>query len=70
MAKQYSITRNGQKVTCYGEWKWDSNAECVFEDERCDGIFADGADNWTEVVEIMTAFAASRGTVLVEMSAC
>jgi hypothetical protein len=65
-----TITRNGQKVECYGKWEWDSNAECVFENEAYDCVYAVGAQNWTEVVEVMTAYAKRNGTTLVECSAC
>lgn len=65
-----TITRNGQKVDCYGEWKEDSNAFLIFDDESLDGIYADGADNWTEVVEKMTDYAKRHGTILVECQEC
>ena len=64
------ITRNDQRVECYGEWREDSNAHCVFDDERYDGIYCDGAANWTEVVETLTAYAKRNNTELVEVSAC
>ena len=64
------ITRNGQRVECYGEWREDSNAACVFDDESLDGVYADGAKSWTEVVEVMTEYAKRNGTTLVEASAC
>ncbi len=64
------ITRNGQRVECYGEWREDSNAACVFDDEGLDGVYADGAQNWTEVVEVLTEYAKRNGTTLVECSAC
>jgi len=64
------ITRNGQKVYCYGEWREDSNASCIFEDEAFDGFFADGACNWTDAVEQVTAYAERMGTILIEMVAC
>jgi sugar phosphate isomerase/epimerase len=65
-----TITRNGQAVDCYGKWEEDSNADCVFEDEAFDGTWSDGADNWTEVVEELTKYAAKNGTVLIQMEAC
>ena len=68
--KEQKITRNGQTVACFGEWEWDSSAECIFEDETLDGIYGDGGQDWSEVVEIGTEFARNRGTVLVEMTAC
>jgi len=64
------ITRNGQEVDCYGEWEEGSNAYCVFEDEDLDGTWCEGADSWTEVVEILTQYAAERGTVLIQLEAC
>ena len=64
------ITRNGQTVTCYGEWCEDSNCECVFDDETLDGIYADGGESWADVVEKLTEYAARMGTKLVELSAC
>jgi hypothetical protein len=51
-----TITRNGQTVNCYGPWQEDSNCSCIFEDEYLDGIWADGAANWTEAVEILTDY--------------
>ena len=68
--KKTIITRNGQTVWCYGEWRWDSNAICVFGDESLDGVWCDGAANWTEVVEELTAYAKSEGTTVEELSAC
>lgn len=65
-----TITRNGQTVDCYGEWRDDSNASCVFDDESLDGIWADGAGNWTEVVEELTTYARREGTELVELVVC
>jgi hypothetical protein len=64
-----TITRNGQEVDCFGKWEEDSNAHCVFENECFDGVYADGAKNWKEAVEKVTAYAKRRGTVLLEMSA-
>jgi len=64
-----TITRNGQTVACYGEWEEDSNAHCVFEDENFDGPWCEGANSWTEAVEILTKYAAENGTVLIELSA-
>lgn len=64
------ITRNGQEVLCYGQWEEDSNCACVFDNEALDGIWADGADNWIEVVEHLTLYAAKNGTKLVELNAC
>jgi hypothetical protein len=64
------ITRNGQEVLCYGEWEEDSNAECVFENEALDGVWSEGADNWTQAVEILTAYAKANGTVLIQLGAC
>lgn len=69
MSKTTVITRNGQKVHCYGEWREDSNASCVFADEDLDGLWCDGAANWTEVVEKLTAYAKSEGTTLEELVA-
>lgn len=64
------ITRNDQEVYCYGEWREDSNALCIFEDEELDGIWAEGAANWTEAVEKVTAYAQRVGTSLIEMVSC
>jgi hypothetical protein len=64
------LYRNGQKVYCYGEWREDSNASCIFEDEVFDGIWADGATCWTDAVEQVTAYAKRNGTILIEMVAC
>ena len=63
------ITRNGQTVYCYGVWQEDSNAQCVFEDESLDGVWCDGANTWTEVVEELTAYALQEGTTLEELVA-
>lgn len=70
MSKPKVITRNGQSVECYGEWREDSNAVCVFDDEMLDGVYADGAPNWTVAVETVTAYAKAHGTELLEMQAC
>jgi hypothetical protein len=67
--KVIDITRNGMTVTCYGEWESDSNAECFFEDESLDNVWCDGANSWTEVVEILTDYAVDNGTVLLGMGA-
>jgi hypothetical protein len=69
MDKQ-TIKRNGQAVECYGEWLEDSNAECVFDNEYLDGVFADGANSWEEAVETVTAYAKSKGTTVIQMTAC
>jgi len=69
MNKQ-TIKRNGQAVECYGEWLEDSNAECVFDNEYLDGVFADGANSWEEAVETVTAYAKSKGTTAIQMTAC
>ena len=68
--KPVTITRNGQTVSCYGKWEEDSNAMCVFEDEDFDGPWCEGADNWTEAVETLTAYAKKNGTALLELVAC
>jgi len=64
------ITRNGQTVQCYGEWREDSNCVCLFDDETLDGIYADGAESWIDAVEKLTAFALRMGTTLIELQAC
>tara|TARA_R110002124_G_scaffold187023_1_gene354444 strand:+ start:289 stop:498 length:210 start_codon:yes stop_codon:yes gene_type:complete len=64
------IVKNDQEVECYGEWEEDTNAECIFDNEYLDGFFADGADSWDEAVEIVTAYAKSNGTTLIQMTAC
>ena len=69
MDKQ-TIVKNGQAVECYGEWLEDSNAECVFDNEYLDGVFADGANSWEEAVETVTAYAKSKGTTVIQMTAC
>tara|TARA_R110001632_G_scaffold227342_1_gene361812 strand:- start:92 stop:301 length:210 start_codon:yes stop_codon:yes gene_type:complete len=69
MDKQ-TIVRNEQAVDCYGDWHEDSNAECVFDNEYLDGFFADGAISWEEAVETVTAYAKSRSTALIQMTAC
>jgi len=69
MNKQ-TIEKNGQAVECYGEWLEDSNAECVFDNEYLDGVFADGANSWEEAVETVTAYAKSKGTTVIQMTAC
>jgi hypothetical protein len=69
MDKQ-TIVKNEQAVECYGEWLEDSNAECVFDNEYLDGVFADGANNWEEAVETVTAYAKSKGTTVIQMTAC
>jgi hypothetical protein len=69
MDKQ-TIVRNEQAVECYGEWLEDSNAECVFDNEYLDGVFADGANSWEEAVETVTAYAKSKGTTVIQMTAC
>jgi len=57
-------------VDCYGEWREDSNCSAVFDDEFLDGIWADGANNWTEAVKELAAYAQRNGTTLIECSAC
>ena len=69
MNKQ-TIEKNGQAVECYGEWLEDSNAECVFDNEYLAGVFADGANSWEEAVETVTAYAKSKGTTVIQMTAC
>lgn len=64
------ITRNGQTVLCYGDWEEDSNAVCVFENSALDGTWCEGADNWTEAVETLTAYAKRQGTTLIQLEAC
>ena len=64
-----TITRNGQKVYCYGVWSVSSNAHCVFEDEAYDGVVCPDAKTWTEIVEEMTAYAKRMGTAVLEISA-
>lgn len=65
-----TIHRNGQSVDCWGKWEEDSNCQCVFSDERHDGIWADGAENWTEAVEKLTAYAERNNIELIELVAC
>jgi len=68
-----TIIRNGQSVSCFGKWRSDSNAMCVwsFEDGFVDtGCFADGADTWEEAVEKMTVYTQRIGATLDEMQAC
>ncbi|MBD3853285.1 MAG: hypothetical protein IFJ96_00775 [Acidobacteria bacterium] len=66
-----TIIRNDQAVDCHGEWKWDSNAHCVFEDENLDGVWCDSEEGWgwAEVVEELTAYAKREGTTVIELSA-
>lgn len=70
MPEPVKITRNGQTVLCYGKWEEDSNAVCVFEDSSLDGTWCEGAKNWTEAVEILTAYAKENGTVLIQLEEC
>jgi len=58
------------KVHCYGEWLEDSNCTAVFADEAFDGIWADGAKNWTEAVKELASYAQRNGTTLIECEAC
>ena len=64
-----TITRNGQVVECYGKWREDSNAHCVFDDESLDGVWCEGANTWTEAVEKITAIAKRHHTTLIELTA-
>ena len=64
------ITRNGQAVECYGEFRDDSNFEVIFDNEDYDGIFADSATSWVDAVEKLTAYAKRIGTTVIEMTAC
>ena len=57
-------------VHCYGEWLEDSNCSAVFEDEWLDGIWADGAKNWTEAVKELAAHAQRHNSVLLECVTC
>lgn len=67
---EMKITKNGQTVDCYGEFHLNNNYLCTFEDEECDGVYADGAESWEEVVDKMTQYALEAETELVEMVAC
>jgi len=62
--------RRISEVDCYGEWREDSNADCVFDNEWFDGIWAEGAESWEKAVEIVSAYAKRNGVVLLEMTAC
>ena len=59
-------------VECYGEWKDDSNASAVFDDEWIDNIYCNDDDckNWTEVANVLAAYAKRCNTTLVELSSC
>lgn len=59
-------------VECYGEWKDDSNASAVFDDEWIDNIYCndDDCQNWTEVVKVLAAYAKRCNTTLIELSSC
>ena len=63
------ITKNGQTVQCYGEYREDNNYACVFEDEELDGVFAEGASSWEEAVDVLTQYALDNDTVLLELQA-
>jgi hypothetical protein len=70
--EKITITANGQTVDCYGEWRWDSNAACVFEDSDGDVFeeaYCDGADTWQEAVEAVTKYAVESGYIVVELVA-
>ena len=70
--KKITITRNGQEVDCYGDFEETSNVSIVCDNDRWDGIYCndDGCTNWTEVVNVLTKWAASKGTEVVELGAC
>jgi len=73
MSNQRVIKRNGQEVVCFGPWHEDSKAVVV--GDFCDGsemkeVWAEGATNWTEAVETITAWAKRNGHQVVEMSSC
>lgn len=70
--KLTKITRNGQAVDCYGEYRLDSNVYCCFDDFEYDGVFFPDSDelpSWTSVVEHLTAYAKREGIELVELQA-
>lgn len=71
MRHHEQITFCGQTVDCYGEWKWDSNAVVVVEDENgdvWDTVFADGAENWYDAVQrVINAMPECK---VIEMQAC
>ena len=67
------ITRNGMTVDCYGEWQEDSN--CVVCGETANGmeleaIWADGAENWEDAVNQLTAWAVRHKYIIEELQAC
>lgn len=70
--KKVTIKRNGQKVDCYGDLDGgQNNAYAVFDDEFLDAPYCmdRGEQNWTEVVETLTAYAKRNDTELVELQA-
>ena len=67
------IKRNGQEVVCFGPWHPNSNAVVVGDwanGLEMEEIWADGADNWTDAVEQVTAWAARNGHTVMEMTSC
>lgn len=81
MTDKKTITRNGMKVDCYGEWKEDSNCVIVGDwsngDEMEEIWAGDGwpankpaPTNWTQVVEHLTAWAKEKGHEIMELQSC
>lgn len=64
-----TITKNGQSVTCIGEWKEDSTCICIFDDSKLDGSYRDGATSWEAVVQLLTMYARSKGTKVLTLEA-
>ncbi len=67
------IKYKGQSVTCFGEWREDSN--CLIVGDWPDGdeleeIFADGADNWTDAVHKIIDAPVLEGCEIYELKAC
>ena len=63
------ITKNGQTVDCYGEYRENNNYLCIFEDEELDGVYSEIVNSWEEAVDVFTQFALENDTELVEVSA-
>ncbi len=66
------ITRNGQKVYCYGDLdNGNNNCFAVFENEWLSNYYCmdAGETTWTQVVETLTEYAQRKGTELWELQA-
>lgn len=65
-----NITKNGQKVECYGDFSPESAVYAVFDDEMFDNYVdvEEHWERWSDVVSDVTAYAERVGTTVVELT--